>query len=222
MRVDVDLAHRDVEAELAALHARMQRPADRLHGLPAIATALPGLVLRYREANGEFYVYVEDRSRDALAGCTVFNRVFELDRQAGRHVRSPHSRYAAAYQRRGVASAVYTWALEAGLCLLTGPRQSPGAYRLWMALARSHELAFVRTCGKRLQILGTRVETSLFEEFDTRMLLLGSGWTLQRFASAAQCCEGSAPANNAQADVSAPSITSPWRGADPARGTFVG
>lgn len=184
MRIDVALAHRDLEAELANLHARMQRPADALHGLPAIATALPGFAFRYRESDGEFYIYVEDRSRGVLAGCTVFNRVFEVDRHAARYVRSPHSRYAAAYQRRGVASAVYRWALAAGMCLVTGPRQSPGAHRLWLALARTHELAFVQARDRRLHLIGPRVAPSAFEDFDTRMLLLGTGWTLEGFARA--------------------------------------
>lgn len=191
MRIDVDLDHRDVSAELAALHARMQRPGDALHGLPAIATALPGLVFRYREAHGEFYVYVEDLARDVLAGCTVFHRIPEVDRRTDPYVRSPHSRYAPDYQRRGLASAVYTWALHAGMCLVSGPRQSAGAHRLWRALARSHELAFVQARDQRLCIMGDAVDASAFDTFETRMMLLGTGWTLQRLAEATRCdrCE---------------------------------
>lgn len=187
MRIDVGLEHRDLDAELATLHARMQRPGDVLHGMPAFASGLPDLVFRYREVDGEFYVYVEDTARNVLAGCTVFNRVFEVDRRADRYVRSPHSRYAAGYRRQGVASAVYRWALHAGMCLLSGPRQSPGAYRLWMALARCHEMVFVQTRNKRLRLMNVPIEQSAFEEFDTRMMLLGAGWTLQRFAEATQC-----------------------------------
>ena len=180
MRIDVALEHRDLETELGGLHARMRRPGDALHDLPKIAAPFPDLVFRYREADGEFYVYAEDIERDVLAGCTVFNRVPEVDRHAGRSLRSPHSRYAAAYRQRGVASAVYAWALESGLCLVSGPRQSQGAHRLWRSLARMHELTFVRTRDKRLQIMGVEVDRSTFEEFDTRMLLMGAGWTLQR------------------------------------------
>jgi hypothetical protein len=181
MRIDVALDHRDLDAELAALHARMRRPGDVLYDMPAITTGLPDLVFRYREADGEFYVYVEDAARNGLAGCTVFNRVFEVDRRTGRYVRTPHSRYSEGYRRRGVASAVYGWALHAGMCLVSAPRQSPGAYRLWMALARSHELTFVQTRDKRVRIMGIAVERSAFEDFDTRMMLLGAGWTVQRF-----------------------------------------
>lgn len=178
MRIDVSLTHRDLHAELATLHARMQRPADVLHGLPTIAGPWPDLVLRYREADGEFHVYVEDRVRRVLAGCTVFNRVFELDRQAGRHLRSPHSRYAQDYQRRGLATAVYRWALGAGLCLLSGPRQSPGAHALWQALGRSHDLTYARICDRSLRVGPPANEDRALQDYETRLLLLGSGWTL--------------------------------------------
>jgi hypothetical protein len=190
MRIDVALDHRDLDAELDALRARMQRPGDALHGMPAIATPLPGLVLKVRETGGEFHVYAEDLSRNALAGCTVFSRVPEVHRRADPYVRSPHSRYARAYRRQGVASTVYRWALQSGMCLVSGPRQSPGAHRLWHALARSNELAFVQAAHGSLRIVGTEVERPTFDAFETRMLLLGAGWTLQRFAGATQCGAG--------------------------------
>lgn len=185
MRIDVSLEHRDLEAELAGLHDRMRRPGDVLHGLPAIPAPLPDLVFRYRETDGDFYIYVEDSAHHVLAGCTVFSRVAEVDRSVGRSLRSPHSRYAAGYRRRGIASAVYRWALASGLCLISGPRQSPAAHRLWMALARTHELAYVRMQGKRLQVMGAQVEESALEDLDTRMVLLGAGWTLRRFGKLA-------------------------------------
>lgn len=178
MRIDVDLTHRDVEAELANLHARMRRAGDVLQGLPAIPTGLRDLVLRFREADGEFYVYVEDTARHVLAGCTVFNHVHEVDRSTARYVRSPHSRYAAPYQRSGVATAVYRWALDAGLCLVSGARQSPGAHRLWQSLARTHRLELVRVTGRRLAGVGPAAPCA-FDDLDTRMLLLGAGWTVQ-------------------------------------------
>lgn len=201
MRIDVALDHRDLEAELANLHARMRSPGDPLHGLPAIAGGRPGFAFRYREADGEFYVYVEDTARGVLAGCTVFNAAFEVERRAARYLRSPHSRYAAAYRRQGLASAVYRWALDAGLCLVTGPRQSPGAHRLWHALAKTHELVFVRTSNKRLQILGPYIEPCAFDAFDTRMMLFGAGWTVSRFAAATQCDVAPAGAGAARLDM---------------------
>jgi hypothetical protein len=187
MRIDVALDHRELDAELAALHARMQLPGDALHAMAALPSGLPDLVFRYREVDGEFYLYVEDIAREALAGCTVFNRPSEVDRRAARYFRSPHSRYASAYRRRGIASAVYRWALDAGMCLVSGPRQSPAAHGLWKSLARSHALSFLQIRDKRLHLLGGQVEPSAFEAFNTRMLLLGGGWTLERFAAVTEC-----------------------------------
>jgi len=182
MRIDVALEHRDIDAELARLHERMHTRGDALHGLPALATPLPGMAFRYREVDGEFYVYVEDTARRALAGCTVFNRARDVHRKAARFLRSPHSRYASGYQRRGLATAVYTWALGAGLCLVSGPRQSPGAHRLWQTLAARHELLFVRLGSDALQLLPGAPEGPEREDLDTRMLLLGAGWNGERFA----------------------------------------
>ncbi|RYY84405.1 MAG: N-acetyltransferase [Comamonadaceae bacterium] len=184
MRIDVVLDHRDLDDELAKLHRRMHTPGDALHGMPTIPVALPGLVVRYREVAGEFYLYVEDVARRALAGCTVFNHAPDVGRAAERHLRSPHSRYGAAYRRRGIASAVYTWALQAGLCLVTGPRQSAAAYCLWQSLARGHELLVVQLNDGGLHCLGTQVDDAAFGAFATRMVLLGAGWDRERLAAA--------------------------------------
>ena len=137
MRIDVDLEHRDIEAELAALWARLKARGDVLQPLPIFAPRAPELVFRYREVDGEFHVYAVDAGRDVLAGCTVFNRLSEVDAKVGAFLRSPHSRYAHGYRRKGVASAVYRWALQAGMCLVSGPRQSAGAHRLWEKLGRA-------------------------------------------------------------------------------------
>jgi hypothetical protein len=187
MRIDVAPAHRDIDAELARLHERMNTPGDALHGMSTFPAGLPDLVFRYREVAGEFYVYVEDVAKGALAGCTVFNRALEVERKAERYLRSPHSRYGSGYQRRGLATAVYSWALQAGLCLISGPRQSVGAHSLWRSLGTAHELLFVQVRDKKLQCLGPRLDGSALDEFDTRMLLLGAGWNLDRFAKVANC-----------------------------------
>ncbi|MCW5655822.1 N-acetyltransferase [Hydrogenophaga sp.] len=182
LRIDVARPTQPVADALENLHARLHTPGDSLQGIPSIGLGDPDLVVRYREADGEFYLYVEDLRHRRLAGYTVFNRLVELDRRADRHLRAPHSNYAAPYQRRGLASALYRWGLGAGLCLITGARQSPGAHALWRALARDHELGCVRLADRRLTYLGTEVPPAVLEDLHTRMFLLGRGWTLARFA----------------------------------------
>jgi len=187
LRLDVQLRPDDLDLELDKLHGRLNSRGDSLHGIATLPSPLPGLVFRYRKADGEHYVYVEDVARRRLAGYTVFNRLIELDRRADRHLRGPHSRYARGYQRRGIATAVYEWALESGLCLISGPRQSHGAHALWMALSRRHPLRYVDLRDKALRLLGEDVEQAVLEGFHTRMVLLGKGWTLDRWMTDTGC-----------------------------------
>lgn len=183
LRVDVEREPESLSAELDSLYRRLKSPADALHDARAVPSGAPGLVFRCREADGEYYVYVEDVIRRRLAGYTVFNRLVELNRRAERYVRAPHSKYAPAYRRRGIASAVYECALQTGLCLLSGARQSAGAHALWHALARRHELGYVAIREKSLRYLGQRVDEAALDDLHTRMILLGRGWSVERFAA---------------------------------------
>jgi len=184
LRIDVDLRPEDLATELDNLYRRLRTPGDPMSGSATVPTSLPGLVFRTREADGEYYVYVEDVVHGRLAGYTVFNRLIELNRRADRYLRAPHSRYAPEYQRRGIATAVYEWALGSGLCLISGARQSTGAHGLWRALERHHELVYVDVRDKALRCLGTEVEDALLDDLHTRMVLLGGDWTLDRLCAA--------------------------------------
>ena len=179
MRIDVQLPPSAVETELERLHARLRRDGG-WWGLGALDLDVPGIAFRYREADGEHYVYAEDRESGRLAGCTVFNRLVERDRRADRHLRAPHPKYGGAYQRRGIAGAVYRWALAGGMNLITGARQSDGAHALWRKLARSHELGYVELKDKVLCYLGHDLEPQALEDFHARMVLLGQGWDVER------------------------------------------
>jgi hypothetical protein len=171
-----------VEAELERVHARLRRFGGVLTGLRRLDIPVPGFAFRFREADGEQYVYVEDLANGRLAGYTVFNRLIELDRRADRHLRGPHSKYGRMYQRRGLATAVYRWALGSGMCLITGARQSEGAHALWRALAASHALGYVELKDKALCCLGPEIARERLQDFHTRMVLLGAGWDMERFA----------------------------------------
>lgn len=188
LRIDVVHHPDDLNRELEDLYRRMQRPGHRLHGMasvPVAPAAYPGLVFRHREADGEHYVYVEDLQLRRLAGYTVFNRLVELDRRADRHLRAPHSKYAPSYQRRGIATAVYRWWLQGGNCLISGARQSAGAHALWQALARDRALLHVALRDKTLRQQPPSAAAWPSDDFHTRMILLGEGWSVQRLASSA-------------------------------------
>jgi hypothetical protein len=184
LRIDVNPAPMAPIDALSPIYERINTPGDRLHGMPSVSLEDPELRIRFREADGEFYVYVEDVRRGCLAGYTVFNRLIELSRQADRYVRAPHSRYEPNYHRRGLASGIYRWALDAGLCLMTGARQSNAAHALWRSLAQHYESGFVDLHQKHLAYLGHQVSDATFTQLQTRMFLLGGGWTLRQFKDA--------------------------------------
>lgn len=187
LRIDVQHTPGEIAEVLERLYQRLRQRGDRLEVLDTLGGILPGLVPHFREADGEYYVYVEDTARGCLAGYTVFNRLIELDRRADRHLRAPHSKYAEFYQRRGIASAVYRWALGRGLCLVSGARQSVGAHALWRSLAKRHPCGFVGLEGKVLTYLGPSVEDDVRHQLHTRMIMLGEGWDLPRLARDCGC-----------------------------------
>jgi hypothetical protein len=90
----------------------------------------------------------------------------------------------AQYQRRGIATAVYDWALATGLCLMTGARQSAGAHALWRSLARRYESGFVELRGKKLTYRGRDVGPGDLDRLETRMFLLPAKWSLAQFRMA--------------------------------------
>ena len=185
LRIDVSpIPPKQLEGECASIHDRINTPGDRLFGIPEIPLSDPRFAIRYREADGEFYVYVEDLQAHRIAGFTVFSRLIELDKRADRVIRGPHSKFDPVYQRKGLASCLYRWALDAGLCLVTGARQSPGAHALWHKLAREYKLGFVDISDKKMRYLGTSVAPEVLNQLNTRMFLLGKGWSLGSFAAA--------------------------------------
>ncbi|WP_304590047.1 histone acetyltransferase [Burkholderia anthina] len=190
MRIDVQHSQHDIDDELDALHARLHQPGHRLHDLPAVALGDSGLIVRHREADGEYFLYVEDPSARQLAGYTIFNRLPELPRRADRYLRAPHTRLRGTAQRRGLATTLYRWGLDAGLCLISGARQSVGAAQLWRSLAHDYRHGFVDVEGRALRYLGEAVESDVHDALHTRRLLLGNGWTLGDLARATGMTDG--------------------------------
>ncbi|ABI90951.1 conserved hypothetical protein [Burkholderia ambifaria AMMD] len=184
MRIDVQHSQHDIDDELDTLHARLHHPGHRLHGLPAVALGDSGLIVRHREADGEYFLYIEDPSARQLAGYTIFNRLPELPRRADRYLRAPHTRLRGSAQRKGLATTLYRWALDAGLCLISGARQSVGAAQLWATLAHEYRHGFVDVEGRALRYLGEAVADHVHGALHTRRLLLGNGWTLGELARA--------------------------------------
>lgn len=188
LRIDVATRPEELQAELEDLFQRMSSQGNLLYGLPALGIHLPGFAFRYRQADGEHYVYVQDLIHGRLAGYTVFNRLAELDRRTECHLRAPHSKYADAYQRRGIASAIYGWWLDAGNCLISGARQSNGAHALWRSLGASYPLVCVEIRDKVLRYLGNDIGRYLKDDLHTRLVLIGAGSTAAQVISGLGPC----------------------------------
>src|SRR5690606_24504261 len=180
LRVDVSLPPANIEKELEALYARLKRVGDPLHDLPVLALDYRGLVFRYREADGEHYIYVEDRQRGRLAGYVIFNRLVERNRRADPYLRAPHAKFGQDYQRLGIAGAIYCWWLDAGNCLISSARQSVGANALWHKLSKRYPLTYVDLRNKRLCYLSRQVNETRRQDLHTRMLMLGRGCSLAK------------------------------------------
>jgi len=183
LRVDVEQRPEQLQAELEELFERMNSPGDALHGLPTLELRHSGFAFRYRQADGEHYVYVQDLARGRLAGYTVFNRLIELNRRTERHLRAPHSKYARIYQRRGIASTIYSWWLDAGNCLISGARQSDGAHALWRSLGVRYRLICVEVRDKSLRYLGDDIAAYIKQDLQTRLILVGAGYTAAQMES---------------------------------------
>lgn len=183
LRVDVAQRPEQLQAELEELFERMNSPGDALHGLPTLELRHSGFAFRYRQADGEHYVYVQDLARGRLAGYTVFNRLIELNRRTERHLRAPHSKYARIYQRRGIASTIYSWWLDAGNCLISGARQSDGAHALWRSLGVRYRLICVEVRDKSLRYLGDDIAAYIKQDLQTRLILVGAGCTAAQMES---------------------------------------
>lgn len=182
LRIDVSLPSANIEKELEALYARLYRAGDSLYDLPMLALDYRGFVFRYREADGEHYIYVEDRQRGRLAGYVIFNRLVELNRRADPYLRAPHAKFGQDYQRLGIASAIYSWWLDAGNCLISSARQSVGANALWHKLGKRYPLTYVDLRNKRLCYLSRQVNETRRQDLHTRMLMLGRGCSLDKLA----------------------------------------
>ncbi len=182
LRIDVDLPADDLEDELTQLYARWFMSGAPMNDLDGIGASPHGLEFKARQADGELFIYVVDPARRVLAAYIVLSRLVEVNRQADKHLRSPHAKVAQAYRRLGITSTVYRWWLDAGRNLMSGERQSTHAHQMWLSLARDYTRVHVRLQGKQLQTVSAVASGMVLHELGTRMVLLGRGCDVRAFA----------------------------------------
>ena len=185
LRIDVFHPEDRVEAELAALTRRGASLLGRCDALAGLQMPQHGLQVMARCADGEHFLYVLDTASGSVVAYVTLSRLIEVNRRADRFLRSPHTKVAAAYRRRGIATAAYRWWLDAGGSLVTGARQSPAAHALWGAMARSYRLVYVLLQDKRVHCLDGRPPAEVLDQLNCRAVLLGRGASLGDFAEPA-------------------------------------
>lgn len=185
LRIDVFYPEDRVEAELAALTRRGAAVIARSDALPELQLPQHGLTVKTRCADGEHFLYVLDTVQRRVVAYVTLSRLIEVDRQVDPFLRSPHTKVASEYRRRGIATAAYRWWLDSGRCLVTGARQSPAAHALWGAMARSYRLVYVLLEGGRVRCLDGRPPAEVLDQLNCRAVLLGRNANLGDFAQEA-------------------------------------
>lgn len=175
LRIDVPAEPDNLLEELDTLYQRLRAGDGGLRACRPLGPLGPQWQVWHREADGEHFLYVEDLAESRLAGYIVFNRLREVNRRVDPHVRSPHTKLDPRYRRCGIASTLYTWALEQGFCLLSGARQSAAAHALWQALGRDYPLGYVDVRQRQPTWLGYAVSPSVQDALSTRLMLLAPG-----------------------------------------------
>lgn len=171
MRFDVRLRNEDIEQELAAMQERLERGPHPLSGLPPFELSFPGIEFRVRRVGHAQRVYALDAATGRLVGYSVFDILPEGARRYRGSVRSVHSRYAAPYQGRGIASAVYLRVLQQGYALVSGARQSRAAYALRRSLGRRLSFEIVRVGADAIEPLAISENDARFHDLDVRLRL---------------------------------------------------
>lgn len=95
---------------------------------------------------------------------------------------NPHSRLLPEHRGKGVMRRLYQHVLDEGYCFISGKRHSVSANRLWESLSRTNPWFLVdRKNLSHLVFLGQDVSPKIAQRKDTRIVLLGKGWTVEKF-----------------------------------------
>ena len=101
---------------------------------------------------------------------------------------TPHSVLAKAHRGQGLMPQVYDWLLNKGYCFGSGEAQSKGANVLWSKLAKRHPWFLVNVKGSSdfvgfgsIQFIGQSASKSVLNSTNTRIIMLGRGWDLDKF-----------------------------------------
>lgn len=177
----------DLKVDVARLGSDFSRALERKrYQAKVIKTARPGVTLGTMRVNDERYIVVFEEER--AVGFVYFEKP---SRKIGPRspIVSPHAKFLPEAQGKGYATSVYTWALNSGMCFISAGEQSRAANMLWLKLGKARQWFLIRQEFLSNGIFsyeghGENLTRRELNDEDTRIVLLGKGWTLEKFASA--------------------------------------
>lgn len=182
-----NLDSNDLKGDIARLESDFQSALERKrYQAKVIKTARPGVTLGTMRVHDERYIIVYEDEH--AVGFVYFEKPTRRISPTSAIV-TPHARFLPKAQGKGYASSVYTWALSSGMCFISAGEQSTGANMLWLKLGKVWPWFLIREEFLSHGVFsyegrGEHLTRKQLNEEETRLVLLGKGWTLEKFASA--------------------------------------
>lgn len=149
-----------------------------LNGLlqKAVKTDEPHLVILTSNEGYGTTAYLYDTDEQIIAG------KLELEPSGlGRKILTPHTLFRNVYRGQGYAYSLYDMALRNGVCLVSGGEQSPSANALWWKLTHRWPWFWMEYSDYAVEYIGQQLDRREQQFQHNRMVLLGQGWTLEKF-----------------------------------------
>lgn len=172
-----EVSNRLIDLFYAYLSNKEQYKTVNINGHFSLKTKL--------DDTGDFIILVIDDSVTKIAGAVTLENWPSFSRVRS-PFKTPHSMFDPAYAGKGLATLVYTWLLKSGLCLISGEFQTQGANRLWAKLASNWPWFLIKQEASSYSYLGQEVSKGVALSRKSRIVLLGKGWTLDKFKAKAK------------------------------------
>jgi hypothetical protein len=147
----------------------------------AIHTDESNLVILTSQDGYGATAYLYDVDEEIIAG--------KLDLQPsglGKKVLEPHTMFRNVYRGQGYAYSMYDMVLRNGVCLVSGGEQSSSANALWWKLTHRWDWFWIEYTDYDTTYLGQDVSPREQGLSSYRLVLLGSGWSTEKFKKEAK------------------------------------
>lgn len=204
MDTSYSVSPKDIEKDIAWV-STLAGEATRNKTAKIIKTAQKNVQLvAFTSAKSKNSSYVAVRQDGDLVGFVKFaQEEFGRPRTRSPKLLTPHATFSEAAQGKGYASSIYTWALSQGLCFLSSGTQSKAANVLWSKLGRTHPWFLVaKKLNQPLAFMGdgAGIPRHTLNSYDTRLVMLGKGWSVEKFRKTFGVIDYTPPADVGDSD----------------------